>query len=149
MREERPVTIDSSILQNNAEQLARLESLELGPEDLKKNLGEDWTVSVALAHLAFWDRRAVGLLRQWDGEGRMPDSVHEDPLNDALLDEWLAIEPARSYELAVDAAHKVNAAVEALDGSKAKTLIETGNRFMLARGEHRREHLDQIEEALR
>lgn len=140
--------IDQAILVNNAEQLARLEALVGQGVDLEQDLGGGWTVSVALAHMAFWDRRAVGLLKLWDGEGRLPDSIYEDELNDVLLPEWQAIEPRRSAQLAVEAARSVNAAVEAMDGDKAEAISMMGNEFMLARGSHRREHLDQIEEAL-
>lgn len=140
--------IDQEILQNNAEQLSRLEDLAQRDADLTKDLGEGWTAGVALAHMAFWDRRAVGLLRLWDGEGRLPDSIYEDELNEALLPGWQAIDPPKALQLAVDAARSVNAAVEALDGDKAAAIMMMGNQFMLARGSHRMEHLDQIEQAL-
>ncbi len=140
--------IDEGILRDNAEQLARLEALAAREIDFSRDLGGGWTVGVALAHMAFWDRRAVGLLKLWDGEGRLPDSIYEDLLNDLLLPEWLAIEPPKAMELAVDAARAVNAAVESLEPDKADAIVMMGNQFMLARGNHRREHLDQIEEAL-
>ncbi len=142
------MTINKEVLQNNAEQLSRLERLVERGVDLKQDLGGGWTVSVAFAHMAFWDRRAVGLLRLWDGEGKLPDSIYEDLLNDVLLSEWQAIEPETSAQLAIDAAREVNAAVETLDPDKANAISMMGNQFMLARGNHRREHLDQIEEAL-
>lgn len=140
--------IDQQILQNNAEQLLRLEAFAQSGADMGRDLGGGWTVSVALAHMAYWDRRAVGLLKLWDGEGRLPDSVYEDVLNEVLLPEWQAIDPSKALELAISAARAVNAAVEALDGDKAEAIVMMGNQFMLARGEHRKEHLDQIEDAL-
>lgn len=140
--------IDQAILAHNAEQLSRLETIARSNIDLAKDLGEGWTVSVALAHMAFWDRRAVGLLKLWDGEGRLPDSVYEDVLNEVLLPEWQALEPEKALQLALDAARAVNASVEGMDGTKAEAIAMMGNGFILARGEHRQEHLDQIERAL-
>ncbi len=142
------MSVDSDVLKNNADQLTRLEALVERGVDYSCDLGDGWTVAVAMAHMAFWDRRAVGLLKLWDGEGLLPDSVYEDLLNNVLLAEWQAIAPEQSAQLAIEAARAVNAAVRALDGDKAAAIAMIGNNFMLARGEHRREHLDQIEQAL-
>lgn len=139
--------IDQEVLQNNAAQFSRLEDLLQRDADLTKDMGEGWTTGVALAHMAYWDRRAVGLLKLWDGEGRLPDSIYEDELNDALLPEWKAIAPQKALQLAIDASRSVNAAVEALDEDRAEAIMMMGNHFMLARGNHRMEHLDQIEQA--
>lgn len=144
----RKLGIDKALLQENSEQLARLEALAQKGVDLGQDLGQGWTVSVALAHMAFRDRRAVGLLKLWDGEGRLPDSIYEGEMNDVLLPEWQAIEASRALQLAVDAARAVNTAVESLDGDKAEAIVMIGNEFILARGRHRKEHLDQIEQGL-
>jgi hypothetical protein len=33
---------------------------------------EGWTIAVALAHIAFWDRHRLGLIRKWKQEGVEP-----------------------------------------------------------------------------
>lgn len=52
----------SFIAQNSAER-ERLNALvaRLSDEELRRPIGHGWTVSVALAHLAYWDRKAMAL----------------------------------------------------------------------------------------
>ena len=49
--------IDRPYIDANVEATAALGDLiaSLSPEDLAADLGEGWTVPMALAHLAFWD----------------------------------------------------------------------------------------------
>ena len=137
-----------SAVEENAKQTARLEELLSRDIDLSADAGGGWTVAVVLAHMAFWDRRATGLLKLWDEEGRLPDAVNDDLLNEVLLPEWLAMDPRAAGALALDAAKKVDEAVQALPSDKAEAIEMMGNGFMLTRGDHRREHIDQIEQAL-
>jgi hypothetical protein len=106
-------------------------------------------VAVALAHLAFWDRRAALLLDYWRKHGTEPDDHPDDDiLNDALLDEWRLLSVRQAGELAIAAARAVNAAVEALDSKTANLIVAAGDDWLLHRGRHRREHLDHIERAI-
>jgi len=57
------MTISPEILSKNAEQLARPESLVATGPNFLADLGGDWTVAVAFAHMAFWDRRQAELLK--------------------------------------------------------------------------------------
>ena len=140
--------IEKAVLLENNSQRARLEALVEGGVDYTTDLGEGWNISVALAHLAFWDRRAAGLLHRWDVEGSLPDPVDVNLLNATLLPEWSALDPERAAQLASEAAVLVDAAVETLDPDKADAIVMIGNQFIVDRGRHRREHLDQIEQAL-
>ena len=53
--------VDRSFVAENSRQRDRLKALvgRLSDGDLRRPLGEGWTVSTALAHMAFWDRRAL------------------------------------------------------------------------------------------
>jgi hypothetical protein len=143
------VPIDPSILADNAEQLRRLESFVAGTSDLNHDLGGGWTVAVALAHLAFWDRRAVLLLQRWATRDVAPDDPDDDILNRALVDEWRELPPRRAAAMAVDAAREVNAAVRELAPETFAAVQARDDLWLLHRGNHRREHLDQIEGAMR
>ncbi len=111
----------------------------------ERDLGNGWTVSVALAHLAFWDRLAALTLQRWERGDIPSDEAEPDLLNDALIEEWRALSPRQAADLAVAAARLVDAAVEALDARTAAAVQARGKEWLLRRGVHRREHLDQIE----
>jgi hypothetical protein len=58
--------MDRAFIEENRRERERLKSLveELTEAQLNIPLGEDWTVAVALAHLAFWDQRSLTLIRK-------------------------------------------------------------------------------------
>ena len=143
--------IDSVILTDNAAQRARLESLagRLSDAELERDLGGGWTVAVALCHLAFWDRRAVLVLERWERDGTLPDNPEPDLLNDALVAEWQLVPPRRAAALAVAAAQAVDHVIERLDARVSDAIRGRGEEWRLRRAAHRREHLDQIDQALR
>jgi hypothetical protein len=143
------VPIDPAMLADNEKQLHRLKAFVAGRVDLKHDLGGGWTVAVALAHMAFWDRRAILLLKRWATLDLPPDDPDDDILNRALEDEWRELPPRRAAAMAVHAAQAVNAAVRELAPQTAAAVEAKGDRWLLHRGNHRREHLDQIEQALR
>src|SRR3989304_6937732 len=82
--------VDQALLSDNAETMRRLEALvaRLSDDDLRRDLGEGWTVAVALAHAGFWDQRAVYGLRRWAREGTPITDADDHILNEALFDEW-------------------------------------------------------------
>ena len=146
------MAIDSEVLAENAAQLRQLQSLAdgLSDADLQRDAGEGWTVAVAFAHLAFWDRLYLGVLSDWTTLGTPQDdpTSNDAVVNDALLGEWLALPPRNAMALAVTAAQSVDAAVEGLDDSVVDAILSHGQEHLLKRGRHRREHLDQIQRAL-
>ncbi|MSP79133.1 MAG: hypothetical protein EXR67_06230 [Dehalococcoidia bacterium] len=137
--------IDPAILADNAAQLRRLQALATQLTDGRRDMGGGWTVTVALAHMAFWDRRATLLLQRWNKQGTLPDKMEDDLLNSSLLEEWQALNLLQAANLALSAAHTVNVAVEALSPETADSIKARGDDWLLRRSNHRREHLDQIE----
>jgi hypothetical protein len=106
-----------SCIEENARERERLRILIEGLSDaqLSARLGADWTVAVALAHLAFWDQRSLVLIRGWKQSGVVePSPVDIAVLNDALLPLWLALPPRRAARLALECA-------EAIDGELVQT----------------------------
>lgn len=59
--------VPPAIAKSNRTQTERLRRLvaRLTPEMLAVRLPRGWTVAVALAHLAFWDRQRLCLMRHW------------------------------------------------------------------------------------
>jgi hypothetical protein len=142
---------DAEILNANAEVTARLEALvgRLSDADLRRDLGGGWTVSVALAHLAFWDRRVAYVLTRWTNGGEPHAELDDDVVNNALEELHKAVEPRAAARLAVEAAKSANTAIAAVPDAIASQLIAQDYAYLLRRSNHRNEHVEQIETALR
>ena len=144
------MSLDRSSVDRNTAARDRLRALvaRLDDADLARPLGGGWTVAAALAHLAFWDRRAHVLLARWERDGPGPSPVDVEALNDALLPQWLAIPPRVAAEDAVRAAEAVDRAVEAASPATVAAAGAPDAALTLLRAKHRGEHLDEIERAL-
>jgi hypothetical protein len=71
-RGERPMA--RAYATENTHERQRLRTLvaRLSDEDLTRPLPNGWTVAITLAHLAFWDRQRLALLRRWERDGVTP-----------------------------------------------------------------------------
>lgn len=146
--------IDTSYKEKNAHELARLRALvtRLSDAELARQLNPEWTVAATLLHLAYWDERATWLGDKIArGEAFTPAEVEPEPpdwLNDTVRPFLHAIAPRAAAELAVRTAEECDRRVAALPPDKVFPNNKTSllNAF---RSEHRREHLDEIEAALR
>jgi hypothetical protein len=98
--------------------------------------------------MAFWDRRAVVVLERWAKDGTPYRDQDDDILNLALLDEWLALPPRATVELALSAARAANPVIERTPEHIWQALAGTHDMFLLHRANHRREHIAQIESVL-
>ena len=143
----------SHVSENN-EQRARLRALvdRLSDADLARPLSGGWTVAAVLAHVAFWDQRALVLIEQWekDGPRTPPRSIDEkdvDWINDSAKALYLALPPRAAARLAVTVADAVDRRVEGLSDELVAANAAAGKPINLLRAEHRREHLDEIEHA--
>jgi uncharacterized damage-inducible protein DinB len=147
---------DRSYVAENEEQLTRMRNLvdTLSDEELAEPMEAGWTVAAVLGHLAFWDYRIVTLVDRWgpDGKGTPPDAPGSydqeavDWINDAGKPLILAM-PARVVaQAAVDAATEADRRVADLSDDLLATNERTGNYINPLRADHRREHLDDIEQ---
>jgi DinB superfamily len=142
---------DASILNENAAVTARLEALiaRLGDADLQRDLGGGWTVSVALAHLAFWDRRVAYVLGRWSAGGEPHVELDDDVVNSAIEELLKAVEPHAAARLAVEAAKVADAVIARVPDAVAAQLLAEEHAYLLRRSGHRGEHIEQIEAALK
>ncbi len=86
--------MDRPFIAENTKDRERLSSLvgRLTDEELSLSLEDDWMIAVALAHLSFWDRRSLFLMRKWKKSGVVePSPIDIDVTNDSLLSIWLAM----------------------------------------------------------
>ncbi len=143
--------MDRSFVAENAKERQRLSSLvaQLTDEQLNLPMENGWTIAVALAHLAFWDQRSLMLMRKWKVTGVEPSPIDIDVTNDALLPLWLALPPRTAAKLAVSSAEAIDHELEESPSRLISAIENLGERFRLYRSEHRKLHLDQIEEFLR
>lgn len=143
----------SYIAENNAER-ERLRTLveRLSDEELSRPLVAGWTIAGMLAHMAFWDARALALMDKWAG-GVAPSTADHEPgnihwVNDASKPLCLALPPRTAAQLALQLAEETDRRVEALPDDLLAQLIAIGPPFNLSRANHRKEHLDEIEASL-
>jgi len=142
---------DRSYIAENDRERRRLEALvgKLDDAALSRTMLAGWTVAGVLAHLAFWDQRIVVLSELLKRAAPVPteDSTHVDWINDAAKPMQLALPPRRAATLAVDTARASDHAVATLPDELLAKNAAIGSPINLLRAEHRREHLDEIEQA--
>jgi uncharacterized damage-inducible protein DinB len=143
---------DRSYVAENNSQRQRLRTLveKLTDEQLRQPMAAGWTIAGVLAHLAFWDQRILVLLEHWE-QGKAPrahDAEDVDWINDAAKALCLALPPRVAAQLALSTADAVDRKVEALADTRLAANEAAGHPVNLLRAQHRREHLDEIEDAL-
>jgi hypothetical protein len=142
--------MNRDFVQDNAHSMARLKALvaRLTPEQLALPLDDGWTVSAALAHMAFWDRRMLLLIERFQRDGITDSPYDPHVMNDAMKPMLLAIPSRDAARMCIEAAEQVDAAVAALSDEFIQAVKEHGTPFNPHRSEHRGYHLDDIERAL-
>jgi hypothetical protein len=120
----------------------------LTDDELSRPLEAGWTVAGMLAHLAFWDQRALCLLEKWKKAGVSPSPVEVDIVNDAIRPLCAALAPRAAAELAVSSAQAIDAAIDGLEPGLLAEVEAKGSAVRLNRALHRRDHLEQIERTL-
>jgi len=143
------MTIDRSFVERNRASRERIRDLaaRLSDDELQHRVGEHWTVAITLAHLAFWDRRALYVLDMTEREGKLFIPEIDIFVNDLSLPLWAAIPPRQAARLAVEAAQEVDRRLETFPPSLLEQ-IYTYNQRWVVRALHRGEHLDEADAAL-
>ncbi len=142
--------MDRLFIEENAKERERLCSLveRLSDEQLGISMENDWTIAVALAHLAFWDQRSLMLMRKWQLTGVAPSPIDIEVTNDSLLPLWLALPPRSAAKLAVTSAEEIDRELEEAPSEFISEIQKLGEKFRLYRSVHRKLHLDEIEKFL-
>jgi len=148
------MAVDRGYVKKNDAERARLNALiaRCSDADLARPLSAGWTVAGVLGHLAFWDQRILELIARWDTQGVAPTTepaADIDWINDAAKPMLLAVAPRKAAELALAIAEAADRAVASLSDDRVAKNAAAGNPLNLSRADHRGEHLDEIERALR
>jgi hypothetical protein len=138
----------------NGRELARMRALVLRLSDrqLGAMVNEYWSVAGVLGHIAFWDGCALHFAGKLQRRESFTASENEpgdvDWINDASRPLIHAIAPRALAELAVSIAEEVDELVASLPDELLASIDETSP-LNPVRADHRGEHLDEIEAAIR
>jgi hypothetical protein len=146
--------VDRSFVAANGRELARMRALvsRLSDRQLGAMVNEYWSAAGVLGHIAFWDGRALYLASKLRRREPLTASENEpedvDWINDSSRPLIHAIAPRALAELAVSIAEQTDELVASMPGELIAGLDETSPLNPM-RANHRGEHLDEIEAAIR
>ena len=142
--------VSPAFAESNRVQTERLRKLvgRLDAEMLAIRLPNGWTVAVALAHIAFWDRQRLSLMRRWTAGNWCNGGYDGELFNEVLLPFLEAIPPDQAAAIALKSAEEVDAFLLTVPDELVEAALARPDRPNLDRGSHREGHLDQIEKAL-
>ena len=143
------MTQDQTFVERNRAATNRLRALvdHLSDQALQQPVGEHWTVAIALAHLAFWDRRVLLGLDAVEREGKLNIPVIDISVNDLSLPLWAAIPPRAAANIAVESAAALDERLANFPPALLDELYRHNQRWV-ERAIHRDAHLDEVEAAL-
>ena len=142
--------MDRSFVEKNRASNQRLRLLvgHLTEEQLGRKMGADWTVAIALAHLAFWDRRVQLVLDGTERDGKLFAVEINVIVNDVLLPIWAAIPVREAARLAIETAQALDKRLETFPPALLEQ-VNAHNPRWVQRSLHRNEHLDEMDRALK
>lgn len=144
------MTLDRSFIERNRASTNRIRALagRLTDEEMQHPVGEHWTVAIALAHLAFWDRRVIYVLDNTERDGKLFIPEIDIFVNDLSLPLWAAIPPRAAARIAIESAQALDIRLEGFPPALLEEINAYNERWVV-RALHRGEHLDQVEAALK
>jgi hypothetical protein len=142
--------VSPEFAESNRVQTERLRRLvgRLTPEMLAIRLPRGWTVAVALAHIAFWDRQRLCLMRRWAAREACSGAYDGELFNEVLQPFLEMIPPERAAAAALECAQEVDAFLLSVPDEVVQEALTRPDRPNLDRGSHREYHLERIEQAL-
>lgn len=142
--------VSAAIAKSNRSQTERLRRLvqRLDTRMLAVRLPNGWTVAGTLAHVAFWDRQRLCLMRRWAAGDMCSDAFDGDLFNAAVQPLLEMIPPERAAAAAVQAAEEVDALLLEVPTEVVEAALARPDAPHLDRGSHREHHLDRVEQAL-
>ena len=144
------MTLDRSFIALNRASTERIRTLaaRLSDEEMQHPVGEHWTVAIALAHLAFWDRRVMNILDCTERDGKLVTPEIDIVVNDLSLPLWAAIPPREAARIAIEASEALDKRLEGFPLANLEQIYTYNKRWVL-RALHRGEHMDEVEAALK
>ena len=144
------MSLDPTYKDLNRTSTERIKKLaaSLTNEEMQTRVGEHWTVSIALAHLAFWDRRVMYVLDMTAKEGKLSMPQIDIAVNDLSLPFWAAIPPREAARIAVETSEELDKQLEDYPQDLLEEIYNFNQRWVI-RALHRNGHLDEADAALK
>jgi len=144
------MTLDTSYIGLNRASTERIRALvaRLSDEEMQTKVGEHWTVAIALAHLAWWDRRVMYVLDMTEKDGKLFIPEIDIFVNDLSLPLWAAIPPRKAAAIAIETSETLDKRLEVYSPAVLEEIHNYNKRWVI-RALHRGEHLDEVDAALK
>jgi hypothetical protein len=142
--------VSAAIAESNRLQTERLRRMvqRLDAAMLAVRMPNEWSVAGVLAHVAFWDRQKLCLMRRWAAGDIATGAYDGETFNAALQPLLELIPPERAAAAAVQAAQEVDALLLEVSDEVVEAALARPDAPNLDRGSHREDHLDRVERAL-
>lgn len=142
--------LDPSYNDHNRASTERIKKLaaRLTDEEMQTRVSEHWTVAIALAHLAWWDRRVMYVLDRTAQDGKLFIPEIDIFVNDLSLPLWAAIPPREAARIAIETSADLDARLETYPPNLLEEIYNYNKRWVV-RALHRNEHLDEVDAALK
>ncbi len=112
----------------------------LSQAQLYHEMPAGWNALAVLAHLAFWDQRAIILLKKWQKVGISASPNDTDVVNETTRSFFRVLDPERAKQLVLATTQGINQLIDSLPVAFINDVIEKGTTVHLNRTEHRRMH---------
>jgi len=144
------MALDPTYIEQNRASTERIRALiaRLSDEEMQTKVGEHWTVSVALAHLAWWDRRVMYVLDMTEKDNKLFIPEIDIFVNDLSLPLWAVIPPRDAARICIETSETLDKRLEEYSQELLEEIYNYNKRWVI-RALHRNEHLDEVDAALK
>ncbi|HZM20778.1 MAG TPA: DinB family protein [Anaerolineales bacterium] len=144
------MALDPTYIEQNRASTERIRALiaRLSDEEMQTKVGEHWTVSVALAHLAWWDRRVMYVLDMTEKDNKLFIPEIDIFVNDLSLPLWAVIPPRDAARICIETSETLDKRLEEYSQELLEKIYNYNKRWVI-RALHRNEHLDEVDAALK
>ena len=144
------MTLDRSFIELNRASTNRMRDLaaRLSDAEMQHPVGQHWTVAIALAHLAWWDRRVMYVLDMTERDGKLFVPEIDIFVNDLSLPLWAAIPPREAARIAIETSETLDQRLEDYPPALLEEIYAYNKRWVV-RALHRGEHLADVDAALK
>ena len=142
--------LDLTYKEQNRASTERIRALvaRLSDEEMQTKVGEHWTVSIALAHLAWWDRRVMYVLDMTERDGKLFIPEIDIFVNDLSLPLWAVIPARDAARICIETSETLDKRLEEYSPELLEEIYNYNKRWVI-RALHRNEHLDEVDVALK
>lgn len=144
------MSIDRSFIEQNRRATERMRALSerLTDMQLQHAVGQHWTVAIVFAHLAMLDQRALYVLDATEREAKVVNPDWDIFVNDVVLPLMRAVPPRDAAHLAIQTALEIDGRLQTYPENLLELVLAERRRYVY-RADHRNEHLDEAEAALK